>query len=506
MTTVPFNNVPGNTLVPFASFEFNSGGTPYSGETQELLVGQMTSTGNAPAGVPYGPIASTADAIARFGLGSMLVSMYNTARLQAPTQEIWALPLVDPAGAAAAGSILFTAPGVAGAALIEVMGRLVAWQVNASDTASTIATNAVAAVNALSLPVVAAVDITIASKMDLTARHIGALGNNISVALVTNQPNVLQSANATIAPMSGGSGIPTLTTPLANCGSMPFDWIASAYSDSTSLTAIQGFLSDASGRWSSFQQIYGHHITVAAGTLSTQTTLGSGRNNQHETVMGVQVFRTPPWEWAAALGGAAVQNLGTAPQCSVPMQGIVLQGVLPPFDRTKWWQNSDLQALYSYGIAGFTVNSSGNVVINRMVTTYKTNSANAPDQTFMDTETMAQGMFALRYFESTVQTQLGRKAFAAENPFNVATIITPADVAAVEVHAYTDLVALGVTQDAASFATFLVVEQNAINPSRCDSYLPLEFVAGLRIFAANVTAFLQYYSPSGAPLAALANP
>lgn len=504
--SIPFNNVPGNTLVPFASFEFNSGGTPYSGQTQLLLVGQMTAAGGAPAGVPYGPIASTADAVARFGLGSMLVGMYNAARLQAPTQEIWALPLPDPAGAAAAGSILFTAPGVAGTALIEVMGRLVSWQVNAADTAATVAANAVAAVNALNLPVTAAVDVSTTNKMDLTARHLGALGNNISVALVTNQPNVLAAANATVTAMSGGSGVPSLTTPLANCGSLPFDWIASPYADSTSLAAIAEFLNDQSGRWSSFQQIYGHHTTVNPGTLSAQTTLGAGRNNQHEAIMGVQVCRTPPWEWAAALGGAEVANLGTAPQCSVPLQGIVLQGVLPPFDRTKWWQISDLQALYSAGIAGYTVDSSGNVVINRLVTTYKTGASGAPDQTFMDTETMAQSMYALRYLRSAVQTQLGRTAYAQSNPFAVPTIVTNADIAAVEVHAYTDLVALGVTQDAESFANFLVVEQNATNPSRADSYLPLEFVAGLRIFAANVTAFLQYYSPSGAPLAALANP
>jgi phage tail sheath gpL-like len=124
----------------------------------------------------------------------------------------------------------------------------------------------------------------------------------------------------------------------------------------------------------------------------------------------------------------------------------------------------------------------------------------------MDTETMAQGMFALRYLKSAVQTQLSGKAFAADNPFNVSTIATPASVRNVLVHAYSDLVALGVTQDAASFAQFLVVQQNPANPARCDAYLPLEFVAGLRIFAANVTAFLQFFSPSGAPLAALANP
>jgi phage tail sheath gpL-like len=503
---VPFNNIPGNTLVPFTWFEFNSGGTPYSGSALCLLVGQLTNAGSATPGVPYGPIASTADAVARFGLGSMLVDMYNAARRNAPTQPIWALPLSDPAGAAATGNVVFTAPGVAGAASLEVLGRLVTWQVNAADTAATICANAVAALNALNLPATAAVDGSNTAKMDLTARHVGTMGNFIAVALVTNQPNVLAAANAIITALSGGTGVPSLSTPLGNCGTVPFDWIASPYADAASLTAIQSFLNDQAGRWSSAEEIYGHYTTVSAGNLSTLATLGSGQNFQHQTIMGAQVFRTPPWEWAAALGGIEATNLATAPQCSVPLYGQVLQGVLPPFNRDLWWQSSDRQALYAAGIAAFIVSPSGAVVIDRLPTTYKTNAAGAQDATFFDTETMAQGMFGLRYLKSEQQTAAVGKVAAASNPFNVSTIMTPADARNVMIHAYNDLVALGITQDAASFAQFLVVQQNPTNPSRYDFYLPLEFVSGLRILANNVTAFLQFYSPSGAPLAALANP
>ena len=502
--SIPFNNIPGNTLVPFAWFEFNSGGTPALGASELLLIGQMTAAGIAPAGVPYGPIQSQADAIRQFGLGSMLVGMFNVARANAPTQAIWALPIADPAGVAATGSVTFTAPGVAGAASLEVMGRLITWQVNAADTAVNICANAVAAMNAANLPIVATVDGVTAAKMDLAARHIGTLGNFIAVALVTNQANVLAAANAAIVAMAGGTGVPVLTVPLANCGVLPFDWIASPYSDAASLAAVQTFLNDVNGRWSSFEQIYGHHTTCAAGTLATQATLGASRNNQHETIMGAQVFRTPPWEWAAALGAEEVENLATAPSLSQPMQTLVLQNVLPPFDRTKWWQGSDRQALYSSGIAAFTVNASGQVAIDRMVTTYKTNAAGAPDATFLDIETMAQGMFSLRYLRGQVQTQHGRKAFAATNPFQVSTIVTPPDIATTLVHAYKDLVAFGVTQDAATFASLLVVQVNANNPNRCDAYLPLDFVNQLRIFAANVTAFLQFFSAAGESLAALA--
>lgn len=503
---IPFNTVPGNTLVPFSWFEFNSGGTPAIGVAQLLLVGQKTSAGAASSGIPYGPIASDADAVKQFGAGSMLVAMYHIARLNAPTQEIWALPLADPSGVAASGNVVFTAPGNSGTAYLAVMGRLISWAVNASDAAATICANAVAAVNAANLPVVATIDGVTPAKMDLAAVHVGTLGNAIDVALVTNQPNVLASANATITAMASGTGVPSLTTPLANCGSLPFDWIASPYSDGTSLDAFKAFLSDQAGRWSPSEQLYGHHTTVASGNLSTQTTLGAGRNNQHETIMGVQKFRTPSWEWAAALGAIELVHLADAPELSRPLQTLVLAGVLPPFDRTQWWQISDRQALYSAGIAAYTVGADGSVAIDRMVTTYKTNAAGAPDATFLDIETMAQGMFALRSLRAAVLTQHGRKAYAQDNPQQVSVIVTNNDIRNTLIHAYNDLVAVGVTQDSATFAQFLSVQTNANNPDRADAYLPLEFVAQLRIFAANVTAFLQYFSPSGAPLAALVTP
>jgi phage tail sheath gpL-like len=306
--------------------------------------------------------------------------------------------------------------------------------------------------------------------------------------------------------MASGSGVPVLTTPLANCGSMPFDWIAGPYADATSLDAIKTFLDDVSGRWSPSQQLYGHYFTYLVGNLSAQATLGNARNNRHETIVGGQSFRTPPWEQAAADGALALVHLSTAPELSRPLQTLVKQNVLPPFSRALWWAVSDRQVLYADGIAADIVNPDGTVSVDRRVTTYKTNAAGAPDATFRDVETLAQCMFATRFLRTAVQTQHGRKAFAAENPFHVAEVVTPDDLRNTLIHAYNDLVALGVVQDSSDFASFLVVQVNPSDPNRADAYLPIEVVNQLRVFAANVTAFLQFASPSGAPLAALANP
>jgi phage tail sheath gpL-like len=498
--SVAFNTIPGNLRVPFFFAEINSGGTPGAGNPRMLLIGQKTSAGVMTAAVPYGPVQSEAEIIAQAGLGSMLHAMYNAARRNAPFQPVYVLPLVDPTGAAAAGSINInsgTALGVTGAAILLVMGRRIVVQVNAGDTAATTAAALVAAINAANLPIVASVDGTHSYDVDLAARHVGTLGNGIVVKIATDEPNVLTSANTTVTALTGGTGVPDLATPLANLGDQTYDWMGAPYADTTSLNSVRTFLNDTSGRWSPYQMLYGHYTTVSFDTLSNLCTFGNGRNDQHVSIMGSQVSPTPVWEWAAALAAQEVEHLGTAPELSRPLQTLVLQGVLPPDDRSTWWDITDRQGLYSNGIGGYKVNSDGTVAIDRLITTYQKTAAGVADRTFLDIETMAQAMFVPRYFNIAVTNAHSRQALADDNPYNVAGLTTAKDIRNTVIHAYNDLVALGVAENAPVFAENVDVERNASDETRVDAYIPVDVVNQLRIFAANVTLFLQFGSASG---------
>ncbi|WP_316229014.1 phage tail sheath subtilisin-like domain-containing protein [Bradyrhizobium sp. SZCCHNR1070] len=496
--SVLFNNIPGNELVPFFYAEINSGGTPYQGSPRVLLIGQKLAAGSAPVGTVYGPIQNEREAAAVFGVGSMLVAMYRIARLNAPFQPIWVLPLADPAGAAAAGSLTFTAPGVTGAGILWVMGRRVTFQVNASDTAAMVAANAAAAINAVGLPVTAAVDGATAGKVDVTAVHKGAVFNGQEVTFATDEANVLSAANTAVVPLSGGNGVPDLAGPLASLGDQEYDFLAGPYSDAVSLNAVRDFLNDSAGRWSPIQQLYGHYFSAQYGTLSALVTFGNGRNDQHVTVIGSQRSPTPEWEWAAAAAAMASAHLGDAPEVSRPLQTLVLQGVLPPRDRSLWWDIPDRQALYADGIAGCKVRSDGLVAIDRLVTTYQKTAAGVADGTFRDVETMFQLMFVARYFKTAVSDKHARQALADDNPFNLAEIATPKSVRNTLIHAYNDLVALGVLEKPDLFAQFVNVERDPNDANRLNAYLPVDVVNQLRVFAANITAYLQYQTASGA--------
>jgi phage tail sheath gpL-like len=498
MVSVPFNNIPGNELVPFFYAEINSGGTPFDGTPRLLLLGQKTSAGSAPAGTVIGPVQSQVEANALFGVGSMLSAMFAIARRNAPFQPIWVLPLADPSGAAAAGSITFTAPGATGVGILHIFGTRITFQINAADSASTICVSARDAINAANLPVIAAQDGTTAAKCNLTARHVGALGNGQQVALATDEPNILAAGNVTIVAMASGSGVPSLTSPLATLGDQEYDFIAGPYCDTTSLNSLRDFLDDTAGRWSPSQQLYGHYFTVDYGSLSTLVTFANGRNDQHVTIMASQVTPTTQWEFAAALAGMASAHLGSAPEVSRPLQTLVLEGVQPPVDRSTWWDYADRQALYADGLAGYRVRQDGLVALDRVCTTYQKTAANIADGTFRDVETMFQLMYLTRFIKTAVVNNHSRQALADDNPFNVGGLATPKSIRNTIIHAYNDLVALGVTENAPLFNASLIVVRNGTDANRVDAYLPVDVVNQLRVFAANITAFLQLPTPSTA--------
>lgn len=496
--SVLFNNIPGNMLVPFAYFEVNSGGTPFQGSPRVLLIGQKNTGGLAAAGSVFGPIQNQAEADAQFGVGSMLSAMFAIARRNAPFQPVWALPVTDPAGAKAAGSLTFTAPGVTGAGILWCLGRRITFQINLADTATVVAGKAAAAINAAQVPFVAAVDGTDTTKVNVTARNNGTVFNGQEITFATDESNVLTAANTTAVALTGGTGTPDLAGPLASLGDVEYDFVGAPYSDATSLNAVRDFLDDTSGRWSPIQQLYGGYFSAQFGTLSGLVTFGDTRNDQHAVVVGSQRSPTPEWEWAAAATAKASAHLGDAPEVSRPLQTLTLDGVMPPRDRGVWWDVTDRQALYADGIAACRVRTDGLVAIDRFVTTYQKTAAGVSDGTFRDVETMYQLMFAIRYFKTAVSNKHARQALADENPFNLAEIATPKSVRDTLVHAYNDLVALGVLEHADMFAQFVVVERDPNDANRLNAYLPLDIVNQLRVFAANATAFLQSQSPSGA--------
>ncbi len=500
---VLFDNIPGNIRVPLFYAEFRPGGTPYVSNARVLLVGQKLSTGLATANSPI--MVRDGQASGLFGSKSMLEQMYNVARRNGPLQEIWALPVDDLVGGVkAAGAFTISGAPVtqAGVLAVYIAGRRVRIGIGTSDTNANLATALAAAITAADdMPVTAAVDGVDTTKVVVTARHKGTLGNAIILDLGTLTEDGDPPVSVAITAMTGGSGDPDLVTAFGNLGDDEFDWIGAPYSDATNLGRASDLLNDISGRWSYARQIYGHYLCTNTSTVGSLSSLGNGRNDQHASIFPCRKFLSTPWEVAAAVTTQMGVHLQSAPELSRPLQTLKLIGIKGPRLVEDRLTKTDRQTLYFDGISGYMVQRDGTVCIERVTTTYQSNAWGDPDWTYLDVETMAQSMFGIRFIRTEVTSKHGRHALARDNPGRLPHIVTPIDIRNTVLHAYSKLVRVyGVFENETAFAEALVCEVSPNDPNRVDVGMSLDHVNQLRIVAAAAVNYMQL--ESGQSLAA----
>lgn len=489
MSAVPFSSIPSNLRVPLFYAEVDNSQANTGQQTQRaLLIGQMQSSGAATANTPV-LCSSAASALTLCGAGSMLAAMAAAYFASDPFGEVWLLPLADDvSGVAANGKLAFSAAPTAGGVLsLYIAGMLVSVPLTASETPASIATAVAAAINAnTSLPVTAIVDGTVTTQVNITAVNAGLAGNDIDIRL-----NYRGAASGEITPtgltytltaMASGATNPTLTTALANLGDQPFDFIVCPYNDATSMDAIKSLLNDQAGRWSWQSQVYGHAFYANRGTVSAQTTFGTARNNQHETVLGFNDSPSPSWVWASDLAGTAAVALRADP--GRPLQTLAMSTALPPPLASRFIL-SERNTLLFDGISTFTVGQDGTVTLENIITTYQKNAFGQADDSYLEIETMFLLMFVLRDLAGLITSKYARMKLAADGTRFApgAAIATPSIIKADIIAEYQTLEYNGYVQNSAAFAAALVVQINATNPNRIDVLWPASLIDQLRVFA-----------------------
>lgn len=480
--TVPFTQVPQTLRLPFVFAEVdNTKANLAQVQQRSLIIGQMTSAGTLAANVPA-LMQGTAWLRGGSGPGSMLALMGQQYRNRDRFGEVWVLPLSDDGAATAAtGSIAINqAATAAGVRSYYIGGQRLQLPVTASQTAAQIATALAAAINAATdLPVTAAVDGTVTTKVNLTAKNKGLAGNEIDLRV-----NYLGALGGEVTPagfadtitaMSGGATNPSLTTALANLTDQPFDFICMPYTDTASLNALQSFLAT---RWAWNRMLYGGAFAAYRGTVGGLTTFGTTRNDPHVAVMGFNDSPDPAWIWAADITAACAESLRADP--ALPLQTVALNVKAPPV--TSRFAMEDRDVLLHDGIATFTVDNAGQVRIERMVTTYQTNAAGQPDDSYLDVERLYTLAFALRDIRSFIQTKYARVKIADDGQRVApgAAVVTPAVIRADIIGRYRFNEQRGFVQDTETFKQRLVVERNASNRSRVDVLWPIVPIDQLR--------------------------
>ncbi|SSW66606.1 hypothetical protein AVE30378_02145 [Achromobacter veterisilvae] len=492
--SIQFPNIPQNLRVPlfYADLDPSRANTGQFNQ-RALIIGQVTDSGTAVVNKPV--ISQGAiEAKTMGGQGSMLAIMTAAYRARDSFGEVWYLPLADDEnGVAATGAITFTASATATGVLSLYIAAfagspIVSLVCTPTMTTAQLATALVAQINSLpDLPVTAAVDAEVTSKVNITAKNKGLAGNDIDLRLnyygASNGETLPPGLAATVAPMSGGLLNPSLVTALANLGDMTFDFIAMPYTDATSLNAVKSLLSTVTGRWSWSKQLYGHAYGAYRGTLGECQTFGATRNDEHMSIMGFNDSPTPAWVMAADITAAAAVSCRADP--AQPMQTVALACFLPPPVEARF-ELTDRNTLLWTGISTFTVADDGTVALENLVTTYQVNAFGQPDNSYLEVETMNTLMAVLRRLKIVVTSKYARKKLASNGtrPAPGSNIVTPNTIRA-------DLIAdyqamqddSGWVQGADVFAKGLIVEQNQSNPNRVDVLYPAVLINQLRIFA-----------------------
>ena len=492
---VSFNYIPGDIRVPLFYAEVDASAASVTvGVNQCVLIGQMLSGGTAEAGVPV-RVATAAKAKTLFGRGSQLARMVEMFRANNPVGILFCVPLAEPAGSQAQGAITFAGEATAsGVVYAYIGGTRVAASVAVGDTANAVANALAAVINGKAdLPVEATV-LEDSAEVTLTAKNVGAAGNDLKISINYNGSasgeELPEGIGAQVTAMTGGTGTPDVASAFTALGDEPFEFIGIPYADTNTLDLCAAEMQDATGRWSPTRQLYGHVYTALRGESGTLASFGSVRNDQHCTIFGYEPNAVDDvCNYVGALLGRTSVFITNDP--ARPTQTGVLIGLTAPHMQDRFTL-AERQEMLTNGIA--TVYTQGNVRIERAVTTYQRNAFGDEDVSYLDSETLHTLAYILRYLRSIITTKYPRHKLANDGTrFGAGqAVVTPSIIRAELVSAYRALEDRAIVENADAFAENLVVERDASDVNRLNVLYPPDLVNQLRIFALLAQFRLQY--------------
>lgn len=470
--TISFNSIPSTLRIPFVAVEFDSSEAqqgdsilPY----RALHLGQKLSTGtwatdsiNLATNVDQVITGAGRGSIAHHQAIGWFASNKNT--------EVWFGVTADNgAGVAATGTIVVTGPATASGTIALYFGGVrVTVGVASGDASTAIATAIGAAVNAnLDLMVTATVT---TSTVTLTFRHKGLVGNSYDVRHSWTPGEVLPAgvglAITALGGVVAGTTNPTLTNLIAALGDIWFQIWSHPYTDATSLTAIE---TELASRLGPMRSIDGVAITSLAGSFSTHTTLGTGRNSGSSSIIAQpgSAPLTPPLEFAAETAALVAKEGAIDP--ARPLQTLQYTNAIST-GLGNQWTSQERDLFLHNGIATSKLGPGGTVQIDRVITTYQKSASGSADTAYLDATTA----LTLLYLRYDVRTQFSNEfprhklAFDGTRFGSGQAIVTPQLAKGWMFGWFTEKERQGLLENADQFKRDLVVERNNSDPNRLD--------------------------------------
>jgi phage tail sheath gpL-like len=376
---IPFTQIPRALLVPGQYQEIDNSLAGSVGDIKKaLIVAYKSGAGTAPAGVPI-RVLSDLRAASLFGFGSPAAILAKTFLGLNKIEECWVLP-VDPPAAATPWQKSYTVSVTTaqqGAAGIVVNGqRIDAAAIAAGATPGGIAAAIVARINSdLWLPVEA--EAGAGGEFTIKSVAAGAGGNFNSVIIESEAHGVTITESAAVP----GTQTADIAPLLSALGSVRYNYIISDFSDPDNISALG---EELTSRFSALRQIGGRAFIALAGEIGSTsepgTVLGqaSDVNNPHIVLVPRLTDPRLPGVWAVRWAAIACRILADDPAANT--YDLTVTGLSASVDVDM----DTRQALLAAGVATYRLDASGNVLIERLVTSYTENTDGGRDTSFLD--------------------------------------------------------------------------------------------------------------------------
>lgn len=482
--TVSFNDIPPDILTPGHFVEIDPTGAIEGTGTRPrktLVVGYRFNGGSATDGsgitFPTGTVAENivsrvtrvTDAQGFHGIGSQIAEMAEAALNNDPNSPTYVMGIDDPAGTNASGTVTFTASTpAAGVVNVYIAGSRYQVSSTTASTATSLAAALVALVNA-DVKCYATADNT-AGVVTLTAKHPGPEGNGIDVRINYRDTDATPSGvTAVVVAMASGATSIDLSTAIAALGGTQYDTIICGLADDANVILWEAEMTD---RWGPMVDIDGHLFVGFMGThgATTTYTTAPARNSEQSTVACGGLSPTPAWIAAANVGAidAAQTNIDPAR----PRTTIVCKDVLAPEAGDRWTQ-AEANTILQTGGATLKTNASGNVMVERLTTTYQQNSQGAPDPTWLDLSTKRTVSYLRWNWKTRIILKYPRHKLADDGTRIApgSATVTPATIRAEAIAWFSEMETLGLVEGADQFREDLVVERDATDRNRINDIL-----------------------------------
>jgi phage tail sheath gpL-like len=414
MPSVAFNEISSNIRTNTHHMEVD-GSRAVSGAVDVphkiLVMGIKLGSGSVAELVPK-QILSPEQAEAYWGVGSQIADAVAAAKAANSTTEMWGIG-IDANSGGTAGTTTLTVTGTttsAGTLYLYIGGELFTIAVASGDAANDIA----AAINtqlqaSTKYPRIAFTSGVSTNVVTLTMKWAGEEQPDVRFG-AQGEELVAGITSIVVAEGTAGAGNPDVSEIITVMGDEPYETVIMPWTDATNLTALE---TEMLRRFGGMVQAEGVAFCADRDSHSNVTTFGNSRNSKHLCAAGFEsaLVMSPTWRLAAVVGATDAGE--THP--SRPRQTLQLPGVkVATASLNSKWTQAERNLLLTDGISTVTYDASGNVYIERLITTYQTNAQSTPDTTYLNVNTLRQLAY-LRYQRRT-KISLNFPRFMAGGP------------------------------------------------------------------------------------------